>query len=189
MLVGVVGPSGAGKDTLMDGARAALAGDPGFVFARRVITRPAEAGGEAHEEVGVAAFEALRDRGGLALWWQAHGLHYGIPATIEAEIAAGRVVVANLSRGVLAKAACRFPLRVLEITAPVALRAGRLAARGREDVADIAARLAREAPLPPGLEVETVSNDGAVAAGVAAVLAALSRAAADARQSGRARQA
>ncbi|WP_372619315.1 phosphonate metabolism protein/1,5-bisphosphokinase (PRPP-forming) PhnN [Falsiroseomonas sp.] len=189
MLVGVVGPSGAGKDTLMNGARAALAGDARFVFARRLITRPAEAGAEEHEAITPEAFSDLRSRGALALWWQAHGLHYGIPAGIHAEIAAGRVVVANLSRGVLAEAAIRFPLRVLEITAPVALRAARLAARGREDVADIAARLAREAPLPPGLDLETVMNDATPEAAVACVLAALSRAAADAPRPGRAPQA
>jgi phosphonate metabolism protein PhnN/1,5-bisphosphokinase (PRPP-forming) len=187
VLIGVVGPSGAGKDTLMAGARAALADDASYVFVRRVITRPAEAGGEAHEAVSEDAFAALRGSGALALWWQAHGLHYGIPAAIAAEIAAGRVVVANLSRGVLAEAASRFPLRVLHITAPVALRAARLAARGREEIDDIAARLAREAPLPPGLEVETVSNDGTPEAGVAQVVAALSRAVADARRAGRAR--
>jgi ribose 1,5-bisphosphokinase len=189
VLVGVVGPSGAGKDTLMQGARAALAEDARFVFARRLITRPAEAGGEPHMPVTADAFASLRESGGLALWWQAHGLLYGIPASIEAEIAAGRVVVANLSRGVLAEAAARHRLRVLHITAPVALLSARLAMRGREDAADIAARLSREAPLPAGLDVETLSNDGAREDGIAAVLAALNRAAADARQPGRARPA
>lgn len=186
MLVAVVGPSGAGKDTLMDGARAALAADPRFRFVRRCITRPADAGGEAHEALTPDAFAARRAQGGLALWWEAHGLLYGIPRDIEDDLAAGRVAIANLSRQTLTEAAARYPLRVLLITAPIELRAARLAARGREAAADIAARLAREAGLPPGLDVETVSNDADVAEGVARVLAALNRAAADAPRSGRA---
>ena len=189
MLVGVVGPSGAGKDTLMSGARAALAGDARFRFVRRGITRPAGSGGEEHEALSEAQFASCRDAGGFALWWSAHGLSYGIPRDIEADLARGRVVVANLSRGALADAAARYSLRVLEITAPVALRAERLAARGREKVADIAARLAREAPLPPGLDVEVVSNDGAREIGVARVLQALSRAASDVLPAGMARRA
>jgi len=189
VLVGVVGPSGAGKDTLMSGARAALAGDARFRFVRRGITRPAGSGGEEHEALSEAQFASRRDAGGFALWWSAHGLSYGIPRDIEADLARGRVVVANLSRGALAEAATRYSLRVLEITAPVALRAERLAARGREKVADIAARLAREAPLPPGLDVEVVSNDGAREVGVARVLQALSRAASDVLPAGMARRA
>src|SRR5271165_1721482 len=98
MLVLVVGPSGAGKDTLLDAAQAALAGDPRFRFVRRVITRPAEAGGEAHEAVSEAEFTARA----FALAWQAHGLRYGIPDDIAVDLAAGRVVVANVSRGVIA---------------------------------------------------------------------------------------
>ncbi len=180
MLIAVVGPSGAGKDTLMDRARAALAGDARFVFARRVITRPADAGGEAHEAVSEAEFAARLP--GFALHWAAHGLRYAVPGSIEAEMAAGRVVIANLSRGVLAEAATRYRLRVLLITAPLALRATRLAARGREDAGDVAARLAREAPLPDGLDVVTVMNDATPDDGAARVLAALNRAAADARR-------
>jgi ribose 1,5-bisphosphokinase len=182
MLVPVVGPSGAGKDTLMAAARARLAGDTRFHFARRHITRPVEAGGEDHIPITAAAFEATRKAGGFALWWGAHGLLYGIGREIEGALAAGLVVVANLSRGVLEEAAARFPTRVLLITARPEVLAARLAARGREDAADIAARLAREAPLPPGLDIETVANDGSVEEGVVRVLAALNRAAADARQ-------
>lgn len=189
MFVAVVGGSGVGKDTLLDGARARLAEDPRFRFVRRSITRPAEAGGEDHDPLTRAAFSERRAAGGFALWWEAHGLLYGIPADIAADLARGRVVVANLSRGVLAEAASRHPLRVLEITAPVPLRASRLAARGREALADIAARLSRDAGLPGGLEVEAVPNDATVEAGVARMLAALSRAAADAPRPGRARPA
>lgn len=170
-LVAVVGPSGAGKDTLMEAARATLADDPRFVFLRRVITRPADAGGEDHVAVTEDRFAALQAAGGLALWWGAHGLHYGLPRpALEAALAAGHVVVANLSRHVLPEAAARFPLRVLEITAPLQFRAERLAARGRETVEDVAQRLARQAPLPPGLPVRTVMNDRTVAEGVARVV-------------------
>ena len=172
-LVAVVGPSGAGKDTLMAGARAALAGDARIRFVRRAITRPAEAGGEDHRALTEAEFAAELAAGGFALHWQAHGLRYGIPRDIEDDLAQGRVVAANLSRSVLAEAGARYPLLVLEITAPLEVLAARLAARGREDAADVAARLAREAAVPPGLALRRVMNDGPVEAGVAAVVAAL----------------
>jgi len=182
VLVGVVGPSGAGKDTLMAAARSAFANDPRIRFVRRAITRPVEAGGEDHLALDPADFAARRESGGFALWWAAHGLLYGIPRDIEDDLRIGRVVVANLSRTVLAEASRRFRLLVLEITAPPALLAARLAARGREDAAAIAVRLAREAPLPPGLSVIRTVNDGSVDQGVAQVVSAL-RAAAE--QAGR----
>ncbi|MFM7419065.1 MAG: phosphonate metabolism protein/1,5-bisphosphokinase (PRPP-forming) PhnN [Alphaproteobacteria bacterium] len=179
MLIAVVGPSGAGKDTLMAGARAALAEDARFRFVRRAITRPAEAGGEDHEALTETAFITHRDAGGFALHWQAHGLRYGIPRDIEADMAARRVVIANLSRAVLPEANTRYALRVLNITAPIEVLAARLAARGRESAAGIAVRLAREVALPDGLDIERVMNDADVAEGVARVLAALNRAASD----------
>jgi len=182
VLVLVVGPSGAGKDTLLDGARARLAGDPRFRFVRRVITRPANAGGEAHEAIDDAGFAACLAEDGFALHWDAHGLHYGIPADIAADIAAGRTVIANVSRGVIDAARVRFPTRVIVITAPQAVLAQRLAARGRESATDIAERLARAAPQPEGPNVETVINDATLAAGVDRFVAALSRAAASVRR-------
>jgi phosphonate metabolism protein PhnN/1,5-bisphosphokinase (PRPP-forming) len=185
MLVPVVGPSGAGKDTLMEAARARLAGDARFLFARRCITRPAEAGGEDHDAMTPAAFEAARQAGAFGLCWDAHGLSYGIRAE-TLEQARDRVVIANLSRTVLEIAAAHWPLRVLLITAPPEVLAARLAARGREEEGDIAARMARPAALPRGLQVETVMNDASVEEGVARVLAALSRAAAGVPRSGRA---
>ena len=172
MLVLVVGPSGAGKDSLLDAARAALAGDSHYRFVRRAITRPADAGGETHEALTAAEFAARH----FALRWRAHGLDYGIPEDIEDDLARGRIVIANVSRAVIAEAAARFPVRVIAVTAPAATLAARLAGRGRENAADIAARLARDVTLPDSVPVETVMNDSALADGVARFLAALSRA-------------
>ena len=177
LLVLLVGPSGAGKDTLLDAARQALAADVWFRFVRRIITRPAGAGGEAHQPVTQAEFAALH----FALSWQAHGLRYGIPADIESDLAARRIVVASVSRTVIAEAARRFPVRVIEITAPPELLATRLAERGREAASDVAARLARSIALPPGIPVVTVVNDATIERGAARLIAALSRAAEDAR--------
>lgn len=168
----VVGPSGAGKDTLIDAARAAR---PDLVVPRRAVTRGADAGGEAIEALGAAEFAARAAAGGFALHWQAHGLGYGIPAGIEADLAAGRDVLINVSRGVIAQARARFqPLRVLVVTAAPEVLAARLAARGREDAADIAQRLARAGQdMPEGPDVHLIDNGGALEAGIAAFLAAL----------------
>jgi phosphonate metabolism protein PhnN/1,5-bisphosphokinase (PRPP-forming) len=156
MLVLVVGPSGAGKDTVLGMARQALAGDTRFRFVRRVITRPADAGGEDHEAVSEAEFAQRR----FALSWGAHGLRYGIPLDVVDDLAQGIVVVANVSRGVIAEAAAEYPVRVIVVTASPEILARRLAARGRETTEDIARRLARDAAIPDGVAVDTVVNDG-----------------------------
>lgn len=164
----VVGPSGAGKDTLMEAAKAAL---PALHLVRRVITRPSAAGGEAFEGVTEAEFAARKAAGAFALDWQAHGLAYGIPV---AEVA-GPLVLFNGSRLALPLAEARFPgLVVVLVTAPVAVLAERLAARGRETATDIAARLTRAGfEMPPVRDLRVVQNDGTPAEGLARFLAAL----------------
>ena len=170
-----VGPSGAGKDTLLDGARAVLADDPRYRFARRTITRPADAGGEAHEAVSVPAFERLSEAGAFALEWGAHDLRYGIPKAELAPLADGVGVVANVSRGIVDAARARFaPVRVVSIVVPAAVLRARLEARGREDAAAIARRLARAAaPAVTGPDVVCLQNDGTPAAGIARFLDAI----------------
>lgn len=164
--VALAGPSGAGKDTLLAGARRLLAGDGRIHFARRVITRPADAGGEEHEHLPESSFDAAD----LLLQWRAHGWRYGIR---RAEAERAPVTVMSLSRTVLEEAARLHPLLVVEVTAPPAVLAARLAARGREDAAAIGARLAREAPLPPGLRVARLVNDGTAEAGAATLASTL----------------
>ena len=70
-LFALVGPSGAGKDTLLAAASAAR---PDLVIVQRVITRPESAGGEPFEGVTPAEFARRNAAGLFALHWQAHGL-------------------------------------------------------------------------------------------------------------------
>ncbi|WP_181708392.1 phosphonate metabolism protein/1,5-bisphosphokinase (PRPP-forming) PhnN [Chthonobacter rhizosphaerae] len=171
--VAVVGPSGAGKDTVMSRVREQLSSDGRFVFARRVVTRD-QNGGEDHDCLDPAAFEAACADGAYVLSWRAHGLGYGIPAAYGRMVDGGAVVVANLSRAVLTDARARFPrFAVLEITAPAEVLAARLAARGRESTDEIAARLARvEAPVT-GPDVHRIDNGGPLADAVAAAVSVL----------------
>ncbi len=171
----VVGPSGAGKDTLIAGARAALEPGGAHVFPRRAITRPEESGGEDHEAVSPEGFAARAAEGGFFVTWRAHGLAYGLPGCIPATLESGRHVVVNVSRAILGEVAERVsPTVAIEVTAPPEVRARRLADRAREDEADAARRLVREgAPFPDGIPVRRVVNDGPPEDGIARFIDAL----------------
>jgi ribose 1,5-bisphosphokinase len=171
-LIAVVGPSGVGKDTVMEAMAAA---DPRLGLVRRVITRPAAAGGEVFDCATVAGFTAMREAGKFALWWSAHGLSYGIPSSVDKDLRAGRDMLANLSRSVLVKAKARFPgLVTILLTAAPEVLAARLAARGREDHTQIMQRLARASTgLPDGAQAVEIDNSGTLDATVDAAMAAL----------------
>jgi ribose 1,5-bisphosphokinase len=146
-LIYLMGPSGSGKDSLLNAARERLA-ERGCVIARRVITRSAEAVGEDAISVMPAEFDQQEATGAFALSWRANGLAYGIPRQIDDWLAAGQDVLVNGSRGHLAQARERYPelLAILLQVNEAALRQ-RLQARGRESVEQIEARLARSREL------------------------------------------
>ncbi|MGC1445478.1 MAG: phosphonate metabolism protein/1,5-bisphosphokinase (PRPP-forming) PhnN [Xanthobacteraceae bacterium] len=146
-LVLVVGPSGAGKDTLLKGARAACAYDPAVVFPRRVVTRP-KSDAEDHDTMDADAFRRAADDRAFALWWHAHGNGYGIPSSIDRDIRAGRTVVCNVSRTVVDTARERYGfVTVVEITAPEQVLQSRLALRQRVSDGNIAERIERSAEV------------------------------------------
>ena len=171
-LFAVVGPTGAGKDTLMAEAKRRR---PDLHLVRRVITRPGEAGGEPFEGVTEEEFARRKAEGAFVLDWRAHGLRYGIPRSVEQAISEGRNVLFNASRGVLGEAWEAFPgLTVILVTASVPVLARRLAARGRESREDIARRLARAAyDIPYGPPIRVVENDGTLEEAATAFLAVL----------------
>lgn len=170
--IAVVGPSGVGKDSLIE---AICAARPELHRVRRAITRNPDLGGEDFEAVGSALFAARAAGGDFALHWRAHDLGYGIPAAVRQVLGRGQDAIANLSRGVLGRAAQEFgQLHVLHVTAAPDVLAQRLAARGRESRGDIARRLARRvAPFPDGLLITEIDNSGSLEASVEAALAAL----------------
>lgn len=160
VFVAVVGPSGVGKDTLINFARMRLAHEPDFVFVRRVITRAADAASEDHDSLSRDDFVAAEAAGAFALAWDAHGLRYGLPVAVDAGIAAGKVVVANMSRQMLRALQARYENSVVvEVWARPEVIAERLAARGRESAEAIAARLARPQPHLEG--AVRIENSGA----------------------------
>jgi ribose 1,5-bisphosphokinase len=159
LMVVVVGPSGAGKDTLMALAARHFQGRPDVHFVRRVITRNGDAGGEHHLAVSPQGFASMEQAGSFSVWWEAHGLKYGIPSEVSVSLAAGNLVIANGSRSALHRFQAVFPrLKVVNVTARAEVLATRLEARGRETHEDIMARLAR-GPLTVRGDYDVVDLD------------------------------
>lgn len=161
-LVYVMGPSGVGKDSVLERARSMLSVDTPIVFAHRYITRPADVGGENHVALSRAEFALRRAHGLFAFHWHAHGNDYGIGREIDSWRAAGLTVVVSGSREHYEKIAGTDPhLHPVLITAAVDKLRARLAARGRESDVAAASRLARsDAYAVTDQRLVTIVNDG-----------------------------
>ena len=177
-LIYLIGPSGSGKDSLLDAARARLA-ERGCRIVRRVITRSAEAVGEAALGVSSQQFAEMEAQGAFALSWHANGLAYGIPREIDDWLAAGQDVLVNGSRGHWQQTRERYPhVLVVLLTVDQAVLRQRLLARGRESVAEIDQRLARNARFSERLladdpSVHVLDNSGPLERTVERLLACI----------------
>ena len=182
--VAVVGPSGAGKDTLLNFARESLAERDDVFFVRRVITRPADGATENHIPATTEAFETQLQQGKFAFHWPAHGLRYGLPIEIDTRIRAGHCAVCNGSRAVLQGLSEHYAnFVVINITASPDVLARRLALRGRESEDEILERLARSANLKvdwPGAVI--VDNSGEIETAGSALVDAILNASAGPRR-------
>ena len=178
-LILVVGPSGAGKDTLLDAARAHFKGDETIFFWRRFITR-ADQTGERHAALSKAEFARREEEGGFFLSWRAHGFDYGITAEVLEKLAAGGHVVLNVSRRIIGEARQKWPrTHVIQVTARPEVLRERLLARGRETADGIGQRLERagEIRLAEAEWLSELDNSDDLASAIARFTALISRAA------------
>ncbi|SPB17841.1 ATP-binding protein PhnN [Caballeronia novacaledonica] len=162
-LIYVMGPSGAGKDSLLGFARERIGAQ--MMFAHRYITR-AVADGENHIALSHDEFTSRLSYGLFAMHWTSLGLRYGIGIELDAWLARGMTVVVNGSRQYAELALERYPeARFVHIDATPSVLAARLARRGREDARQIEARLARRPAfeLPSHAHVVKIDNSGMLA--------------------------
>lgn len=172
-LVYVAGPSGSGKDSVLDALARSLPAD--CVIMPRVTTRPSAQGGDAPDTLDEASFLRQAADGAFALRWQAYGLHYGIRRDLDAHLAQGRLALVNGSRAHWQEARQHYPGAALVwLTVAPDLLLARLRGRGRETEVQIQQRLQRNAqmlqqlddPAMAGVDVLVLDNSGMLDAAV-----------------------
>ena len=158
----IMGPSGAGKDTLLDAVRREK--PEGVIFSHRYITRSRDTGREAHVPLSAEEFALRRDFGLFALAWEAHGTWYCIGLEIDCWLDKGLSVVVNGSRAALDQAQERYPgLEAVYVRADPDLLRRRLLQRGYETREQIENRLARNSDYPPPrTRLTIIDNSGAL---------------------------
>lgn len=176
-LVYVMGPSGAGKDSVLGHARTLLPPAAPVVFAHRYITRLADSGGENHVALTREEFATRRAYGLFAYHWNAHGNDYGVGREIHDWRAAGLTVVVSGSRDhFLRTGGLDSQARPVLITAPVERLRQRLEGRGRESATEAAERLERaDAYDLDDPRLVTIVNDGTLDEAAAAFVRLLAR--------------
>ena len=169
-LIYVVGPSGAGKDSVLMRLRETWGTPHTLHWARRTITREVQAGGEAHESVSESDFKRLLDQEAFALHWQANGLFYGVRQGELSPLYDGHVVFVNGSRGHLDQLLASFPgTSVVHITASAEALQERLRSRQRETEQEIEKRLARKVDTALPKNTLLIQNDRSLDAAVQAL--------------------
>ena len=143
----IIGPSGSGKDTLINGAKLLLNDEKRYVFAQREITRPQTGDSENHIEISKTEFKQKKLKNVYSLSWFANGLNYGV-TKIDEYMRQEKFIILNGSRGALKDIVKKYKdTIIIQVEVPSELLRDRLISRGREDIRDIDARLARGVAL------------------------------------------
>lgn len=129
----VVGNSGSGKDSIIQGAVKKYPNDPNKLFVpKRYITRPPS---KTEENISVSPreFKIMSKDGRFALKWHIYGLAYGIPIEIDERLKNGHPVAINVSRTIIPEAREKYEnIKVIFIEVPFDITLKRLKERTRE---------------------------------------------------------
>lgn len=172
-LLYLVGASGSGKDSLLDGCRKQLQPHHACFVAHRYITRAPNIGGENHIHLSPEEFDLRANMGMFAMQWYSHGYSYGIGSEVDNWLAKGVNVVINGSREYLPIAMHSYPNLVpVLVEVDPDLLAQRLKQRGRESEDEIARRLLRHRQIVDSMpaHVQRIENSGSLQEGVDALL-------------------
>lgn len=146
LLFTMVGPAGAGKNTVMREAIRTLPGLRQLPTATTRAIRSTEQDGREHFFVSISEFTALRDTDKLLEHQEVHGNWYGIARDpLEAALMAGETLIADIDMYGAQAARANFPRNtVLIFVAPPSIPAlaSRMHERG-ESEAEIARRMLR----------------------------------------------
>ncbi|MDO6515372.1 phosphonate metabolism protein/1,5-bisphosphokinase (PRPP-forming) PhnN [Neptuniibacter sp. 2_MG-2023] len=170
----LMGASGSGKDSLLQGCRQRLEHSHNVFIAHRYITRAVSAGGENHVHLTESEFELRKNNGMFCMHWASHGHLYGIGKEVEIWIAQGHRVIINGSRGHLAEAKERFKsITPIMVTVETEQLKKRLIQRGRESLTEIDQRLKQHASLLHLLQddsMQYIDNNNSLEAGIDALM-------------------
>ncbi len=161
-LIYVMGPSGAGKDSLLDWLKSKLPPQSPIHFAKRTIDRPLQPEGEQHESVDSPAFKRLQREKSFAMHWQANGRQYGVRHAELEPLQQRQWLLVNGSRAYLPEALRQFEgMTVLHISAGADILRARLLARQRETPEVVEARVQRAVAfsVPTSCHCVRVLND------------------------------
>lgn len=142
-LIYLMGPSGSGKDSVIEYARERCSAQH-VIFSHRYITRPTTMGLEIHVPLTPDEYQARLDANLFAMAWDSHGYRYSVGAELDLWLETGFHVVVNGSRAYLEEATKLYPnLIPCLISVDGSILRDRLLARGRETMDQIQSRLNR----------------------------------------------
>ena len=145
LLVVVSGPSGVGKDTIIEALRRRPR-DPDYHFVVTCTTRaprPGEVDGTSYHFMTRERFATLRDAGAFLEWAEVHGNWYATPrAEVRRALAAGRDVILKIDVQGAAAVKATVPDALLVFVVPPSLEAlfRRLRARATETAEELEVR-------------------------------------------------
>lgn len=138
----LVGPSGVGKDTVLNHLKQNQYSDEQPLVAHRYITRPVRVNDENHIELAEFDFNRRKEARLFLFDWESHGYKYAIGREVKRWLKSGNSVIVNGSRNYLETARDRFKdLVPVWMTVSDDVLRERLKKRGRESDDEIEARI------------------------------------------------